>query len=164
MIHRALTVAGGVLLLFHAWVFGSQLWDGRLAEPSLALRWTMAAGLFAALLSLRQRGTSMLWGRNAVSIWLLAALLHGPAMSGGGASDGAPALPEAVTVAIQIAASSVIVGLGLVLLAALASRLFARAYGACRRAQMRAWRTDALERSPRFSPRPPPVRTLLTQW
>ena len=120
MLRRTLVALGGLLALFHGWLLGSQLWAGQLAEPGLVLRWAIAAGLVAALIGLRRSGGSMFWGRKAVCIWLLAALLHAPAMAGEQVGYESPALPEAVTAVIQIAAASVIVGLGLVLFAALA--------------------------------------------
>ena len=82
MLQRTIAGAAGLLVLFHAWLLGSQLWDGQLAEPELVLRWVIAAGLILSLLVLRRSGAEMVLGRKAISIWLLAALLHGPAMAG----------------------------------------------------------------------------------
>ena len=160
MVRRAFAVVGGLLVMFHVWLLGSQLWEGHLAEPGLVLRWVIAAGLVAALVGLRRRGASLVWGRQTVCIWLLAALLHGPAMADPSGQT-APALPETVTAVLQIAAASVIAGLGLALLAALAGSVILRPSAGYR--PVLVWRraTSGLERSSRFAPRPPPVRLFM---
>jgi len=158
MIRRTTAGAAGLLGLFHAWLLGSQLWDGQLAEPGLVLRWLVAAGLVAALLGLRRSGASVVWGRKAVSIWLLAALLHGPAMAGAHNRFESPALPEAVTAVVQIAAASVALGLGLALLAALAAMRFAAPRVPLGPVPVRAFTPRDLHRRARFAPRPPPSR------
>jgi hypothetical protein len=123
MFRRLAAALGGLLVLFHLWLFGSQLLDGRLTELGPVLRWLMAAGLVAALAGLHRRGDSLFKGRKAISIWLLAALLHGPAMAGAGSAYESPALAEVVTALVQIAAASMALGLGLTLLAGLRRRL-----------------------------------------
>jgi hypothetical protein len=160
MLRRVVPALGGLLVLFHAWLLGSQLWDGQLAEPGLILRWAIAAGLVGALVGLRRSGASLLWGRKAVSIWLLAALLHGPAMAGDHSPFDSPALPEAVTALVQIAAASTMAGLGLLLLAGLAARLWGRPHVRLRTVPVRSHR--ALRSYPvhRFAPRPPPARSI----
>lgn len=157
MLRRILAALGGVLALFHAWLLGSQLWDGQLAEPGLVLRWAIAAGLVGALVGLRRSGGSIFWGRKAVSIWLLAALLHGPAMAGEHAGYESPAIPEVVTAVIQIAAASLMAGLGLALLAAMAARLFAAPRRRLRPVPVRVSRAHDSRFHPRFAPRPPPA-------
>ncbi len=97
MFRRLAAALGGLLVLFHLWLFGSQLLDGRLTELGPVLRWLMAAGLVAALAGLHRSGGSLFRGRKAVSIWLLAALLHGPAMAGGPLTHESPAVAEVVT-------------------------------------------------------------------
>ena len=121
----------------------------------------MAAGLVAALAALRRSGGSMFLGRKAVSIWLLAALLHGPAIAGDGRARRSPALPEAVTALMQIAAASIALGLGLVLLAALFAGRLALAFDRWRsgRRRVRAVRI-ARRRSLRA---PPAARALLAR-
>jgi hypothetical protein len=158
MPRRVVPILGALLVLFHAWLLGSQLWDGQLSDPGLLLRWGVAGGLLAALAGLRRRGLSVFWGRRAVSIWLLAALLHGPAMAGGdGITSDAPALPEAVTAALQIAAASIIVGLGLLgLLAARVRRDDPRTWLAIRHSASIDPATRPRAATP-FAPRPPPV-------
>ena len=112
-------VAGAVLVAFHGWLFAGQIADGRLADPWLLFRWIAAAGLIAALAAVRVR-TGSIWGRQGIAIWVLAAILHGPAVvaNSSNAFD-ALALPEtAVTSVLQLIASAT-AGLGLSLLAAM---------------------------------------------
>jgi hypothetical protein len=161
MFRRAFAVVGGLVVVFHAWLLGSQLWGGQFSEPGLALRWVIAAGLVAALVALRRSGASLVWGRQTVCVWLLAALLHGPAMTADPTGQASPALPETVTAILQIAAASVITGLGLALLAAVAGRLIPRLAAGFRPVLVRRCAPSALERSSRFAPRPPPVRSLM---
>lgn len=158
MIRRITAGAAGLVGLFHVWLLGSQLWDGQLAEPELILRWSIAAGLVAALIGLRRRDASMFRGRKAVSIWLLAALLHGPAMAGEHTAFESPALPEAITAVIQIAAASVMVWLGLARLAALAANPFAPPRVRLRPVPIRARGAHHSYQRSCFAPRPPPFR------
>lgn len=100
MVRKGLTLIGVLLAAFHVWLFGSQLWEGQLADLALAVRWIIAAGLVAALMDLRRRGLSMVSGRHAIALWVLAAMLHGPAI----ARDFevvSPALPEVVATLSQ---------------------------------------------------------------
>jgi len=157
MLRRVATASGGVIVLFHAWLLGSQMWDGQLLDPGLAFRWFVAAGLVAALVVLRRSGGSIFWGRKAVSIWLLAALLHGPAVAEAGLHSESPALPEAVTTLVQIAAASVALGLGLFLIAALITRRLPPR--APRAGHLSDHRPGAMGsgRTHRFAARPPPL-------
>jgi hypothetical protein len=153
---RVLAAVAGLLTLFHVWVFGSQLWTGQLAEPGLVLRWLIAAGLVAGMVALRRRGESMLWGRKAVSIWLLAALLHGPAMADAGLAPLAqPSLPEVVTTLMQVVTTTSLIGLGFVLGAAWLRRIAlpgsSRAF-----ATLPVGFARLAHHAPRFAPRPPP--------
>jgi hydrogenase/urease accessory protein HupE len=152
---RTIAAAAGALALFHGWVFGSQLWAGQLSEPGLIARWLLAGGLIAGIVLLHRSGESIFWGRKTVSIWLLAALLHGPAMADGQLSAlDQPSLPEVATVMLQVVASTLL-GLGL----ALASRspqrittgLSSRAFATI---GLRVARDRRLSRP--FTPRPPP--------
>ena len=155
---RRTLISGVVLLaLFHGWLFGSQVWDGQLADLGLLARWTVAGGLFLGLMSLRRQGRSVVRGRKAVAIWLLAALLHGPAIGDRVGSDSVPAVPEIVAV-LTSATLAGCVALGLVLLAGLS--VTSRRQGQHR---LQRGRTDTtfipslLDLHPAFSPRPPPV-------
>jgi hypothetical protein len=151
---RLTTAIGGTLVLFHGWLLGGQAWQGQLADPALTVRWLLAGALLVAFAALRQRGASI-WGRKAIALWLLAALLHGPAVTDLSMRLGSPALPEAVTTLAQIAAVSVILGVGLALLIALVIRrsaplLLSTAVGRFHsRGSRPAWALP-------FAPRPPP--------
>ena len=80
-VFRALAALAGVLLAaFHLWLFGHQAWSGEL-EYAESLRWLTAVGLVGGLVALWRQGTSLLWHRKATAIWVLAALLHGPALA-----------------------------------------------------------------------------------
>ena len=108
-----------MLVAFHGWLFAGQIADGSLADPWLVFRWIAAAGLVGALTAVRVRGGSI-WGRQGIAIWVLAAVLHGPAVVAN-SSDAfkSLALPEtAVTSVLQLVVSAV-TGLGLWLLAAM---------------------------------------------
>jgi hypothetical protein len=81
MVRKVLAAACALVAGFHVWLFVSQLGDGRLADVSVLARWGVAAFLVAALWYLRQRQIPVFWGRRAVAVWLLAALLHAPAVT-----------------------------------------------------------------------------------
>jgi hypothetical protein len=117
LLRRAAVAAGGLLALFHLWLLGSQVWQGQLADPGLLLRWLIAVGVVVALVHLGRSGQPLFFGRRGIAVWLLAALLHGPTTATDVAIHPSPALPEAVTALGQIAAASVVLGLGLLLLA-----------------------------------------------
>ena len=100
MVRRFLTLAAALLAAFHLWLFAGHVWEGELVDLSLVSRWAIAAGLVGALLHLRRRGVSLVRGRQPVAVWLLAALLHGPAL----ARDldvVAPSMPEIVATIAQ---------------------------------------------------------------
>jgi hypothetical protein len=105
-----MAVAGTLLAAFHAWLLGKQAWTGQL-DYDTSLRWLLAFGLVCALLALRRYGVS-LRGRRATALWVLAAMLHGPALADA-VQPGAPVPAEASGVAIQIAGAAV--GLALVI-------------------------------------------------
>ncbi len=101
-VSRVLTA---VLVTFHVWLLATQWEAGRLTEPGLLLRWAAAIGIVASLRALYRSGIPAL-SRKSVVIWLLAALLHGPAVaSRTGDSINLNAIPEAaVTLVLQAAA------------------------------------------------------------
>jgi NADH:ubiquinone oxidoreductase subunit K len=158
MIRRALLAAGALLALFHFWLFAGQAWDGRLSDPVVLLRWLAAGALVAALVGLHRRGISIVRGRKAVAIWLLAVLLHGPAVARSIEGLGEPAFPGFVATLTQIAAASAAVGLSL----ALAWIRRRRAGVIARSIRIPVIRPSAGMPSTygfvRFSPRPPPLR------
>lgn len=156
---RRLLIAIGVLLgAYHVWLFGGQLWRGELADVSLVARWLIAVGLVLGLRALRQQDAPLFWGRKAVALWLLAALLHGPALADRLAGEGASTAPGIAATLVQAAAPTVVLA-GLVLLLALA-------VGVRRRLPMPVARVvepalagpfDGPARVA-FAPRPPPLR------
>ena len=77
---RLVPASGRTLLAFHGWLFAAQAAEGRLEDPWLVFRWLAALGLVAALASVRHAGGSI-WNRQGLAVWVLAALLHGPAMA-----------------------------------------------------------------------------------
>ena len=96
MLRKTLTLTGALLVAFHIWLFGSQVWDGQLLDLTLVTRWAIAAGLLAALFHLHRRGISVIRSRQAIAVRLLTATLHRPALS----RDlhlTAPAMPEVVS-------------------------------------------------------------------
>ena len=110
---RALAAGAGVMLAgFHVWLLGQQMWTGRL-ETAASLRWLVAFGLVAGLLELHRSGTS-LRSRRAIALWVLAGVLHGPAL-GAQQPRAAQLLAETSSVAIQIAGAALGVALALTL-------------------------------------------------
>jgi hypothetical protein len=114
MVRKTLASAGILLAAFHVWLFIGQMWTGELADVSLVARWALAGGLVWGLVGLRRQGASILWGRKAVALWLLAALLHGPAVAERAGMLDAPAVPEVV--ATVVATTLAVVGVGLAIL------------------------------------------------
>jgi hypothetical protein len=158
MIRATLALAGAALVGFHGWLFAGQVTAGRLEDPWLVFRWIAAAALIAALVAVRRGGASIL-GRKSVAIWVLAALLHGPAVASDLQADfNSFALPETVAVTVLQLLSSAAVGVTLWLLAAL---LLARRPAPVRHATVPVF-VVAGGRAPGskrfFSPRPPPIR------
>ena len=72
-------VTGVALVAFHAWIFAAQIAEGRFEDSWLVFRWLVAVGLVAAFAAMRRVGGSM-WSRHGLAIWVVAALLHGPAI------------------------------------------------------------------------------------
>lgn len=121
-LRTASIVAGAVLVAFHGWLFAGQIADGRLSDPWLVFRWMAAAGLIAALVSVRRGGESV-WGRKGIVIWVLAALLHGPAVAANSSEAfNALALPKAVATSVLQVIAATVLGPGLWLLASLLAR------------------------------------------
>ena len=121
---KSLAGLGFLLAGFHAWLFAGQVWDGALNDPGMVARWLVAAGLLLALRGVRKRGLSIVRSRSAIAIWVLAALLHGPALMEQ-ADVSAPALPDVVAALAPVAASAVLGGLLLLLALSLGVRRWA---------------------------------------
>lgn len=156
LIRLTLGFAGGVLAAFHGWVFAAQAADGRLEDPWLTFRWVASVALILALATLKRSGESI-WGRKGIAIWVLAALLHGPAVAGNN-DIASIALPENVVTSVLQLVSSAAVALGLWMLARLL-RSGARTVSVYPVVQVfvAAAHLAALS-APQFSPRPPPLR------
>jgi hypothetical protein len=158
MIRRALLAAAALLVLFHAWIFAAQVLNGQLTDASLLFRWLVAGGLVAALVALRRHGISIFRGRRAVAIWVLAALLHGPAAARRLDTVGEPAVPDFVATLTEFATAF---GLALTLAAAL-GRFRSPRNGVARGipaipASPPRWKSSRFYAFTRFSPRPPPL-------
>src|SRR5262245_66151978 len=65
-----------MLMVFHAGLLVLHAVDGRLFEPATSVRWALGLLLCAGFVALRRAGVPLLWGREAVVLWLLAILLH----------------------------------------------------------------------------------------
>jgi hypothetical protein len=157
MIRRSAVTAVVLLGAFHLWLFGHQVWSGQLAEPAAIARWLLALALGAGLIMLRRRGLPMVIGRQAVTLWVLVALLHGPALANDSDGFAAPAVPEAVVTLVQAAAAIASLGLAFYLSFVAGSRALPSAGGLL--APMGAeWLTvSGAPCATRFLPRPPPI-------
>ena len=160
MVRASLALAGAALIGFHSWLFAVQVAAGRLEDPWLVFRWIAAAILIAALAAVRRSGEGV-FGRKSIAIWVLAALLHGPAIASDLQADlNSFALPETVATAVLQLASSAVLAVTLWLLAALlVSR---RRSAALRYATAPVFVVAggrALRSVRHFSPRPPPIRS-----
>ena len=158
MIRASLALAGAALVGFHGWLFAAQVTAGRLEDPWLVFRWIASASLIAALIGVRRGGASI-FGRKSVAIWVLAALLHGPAISDLSTDFNSFALPETVATTVVQLLSSAALGAGLWLLAALLlarRRAIAVRYAAVPRFVQAGGLSPGVARD--FSSRPPPLR------
>lgn len=157
MFRGILAFAGALLVGFHVWLFAGQALDGQLADVALLARWAAAGGLALGLLALRSRGDSLFRGRQAVAIWLLAALLHAPAVAERAGGSAVPPVAEIVAVIAPLTLAGA-VAFGLLLLLAVlfrsrrppAPRPFVTAGPAVAHARFAPARIA-------FAPRPPPA-------
>jgi hypothetical protein len=69
-----------LLVGFHVWLLAGHVSTGQLLEPERLFRWVIAAGLAAGLILLRRQGVAI-FGRRAMVVWVLAGLLHVPAIA-----------------------------------------------------------------------------------
>jgi hypothetical protein len=116
--------AGAALVGFHVWLLASQLATGELSsDPALLLRWAAALVLAGALFWLGREGNSLL-SRRSVVVWLLAALLHAPAVAAqSGDNAGLQTLPEtAATLLLQSTAVAGVLIVAIWLIAGLLRR------------------------------------------
>lgn len=157
MFRRSLLLVGAALAAFHVWLFAGQVWSGALTDPALIIRWLVAAGLIGGLVLIKRQGESLVWGRKAVAIWVLAALLHGPALATRVDTTGASPIPEVVVSLTQSVIGLVgLIGLGLLLTSPSTRRrpTFAVIGRPAGRIAAPALHLSA---GHRFAPRPPPV-------
>jgi hypothetical protein len=153
MLRTVVTASVALLVLFHAWLFGAQLVDGELADAGLLARWAAAGLLTAALWGLRRRGVPLFRGRRAIAIWLLAAVLHGPAALDHLNSPQVP-VPDVIVALAEL--GSILIATGL--LAGALRRRFAQPVPARRRVPPAAPVFAACLAASRahLAPRPPP--------
>ena len=157
LIRQTLGLVVAALATFHGWLFIGQAGAGRLEDPWLLVRWIAAAFLIVALVSVCRSGRSVC-GRTSIAIWVLAAVLHGPAVAGH-TDISLVALPQTVAMSVLQLLSSAALVAGLWTLASLLRArprvavqfsTFLPAYSAA--GQLAAGIT------PQLSPRPPPLR------
>jgi hypothetical protein len=112
---RALGRLGfAALALFHVWLLGVHLLDGRAFAPATAVRWALAAGVLVGFRALGRRGLPLCFGRRAVGLWLLVVIIHcGAAWEGGAAAALDRAIPESVTALAQLSAATAVLGVAL---------------------------------------------------
>jgi hypothetical protein len=152
--------AAALLLVFHAALFWMHLLSGRLFEPAVALRWGVGLLLIGLLWVLRRGGVPLLWGRRALVVWLLVALLHVSAARPA-TTDSMTETPVDATLSMMVLppAMGLVLTAGLLLLAALALRGWrvpAPAVRTCRSSVVPALRSG--RSGPHLIPRaPPPV-------
>jgi hypothetical protein len=113
-IKQVLGLLGGALAAFHAWLFVAQAASGQLVDPGLIFRWVAAGSLLVALAAVRRRGHS-LWSRQGIAIWVLAALLHGPAVTTDPGFESI-AVPETVAASVLQLLSMAALAIGLITL------------------------------------------------
>lgn len=157
MVRKLLAAAGALVAGFHVWLFVSQLGNGELVDVSLLARWGAAGLIVAALWYLRRQNISMFWGRRAVAVWLLAAVLHAPSVSDRLSGSDAVVPEEVAAVLVQVSAGAsllTLIVLSAVLLAA-ATTAGVRRY---RVAPARVRRSVRRASTAPLAPRPPPAR------
>ena len=154
MLRRCALAAGALVAAFHVWLFAAQVWSGHVAQPDVLLRWLVAGALVAGLIALGRRGLPVVFGRHAIAVWLLAALLHGPALANDLDGFATPSMPEAATLAPSI------LGAALVLMVAAAigapSVSFSRVVRSAASGRVARLHAGGFELA--SLPRPPPLR------
>jgi hypothetical protein len=149
------------LVAFHLVLFWDQIGDGRLFDPAVAVRWAMSALLLLALTGLRRAGVPILWGRRALVVWVLVALLHWAAMPAGEVNDIAKGGAQAAQVLFDLpmgGAAALLLAASVMLLASLGARATARASCARRVRPFASSRDHAAIPSLHLASRaPPPV-------
>lgn len=146
-------VAGALLAAFHLWLLGQQAWTGAL-DYAATLRWLLAFGVVGGLVALYRRGAPLL-GRRATALWVLAAVLHGPAL-GNDARPVSQLSAETSDVAIQLTGAAIGLALAITLARAIRAR---RAVLDCVAAagHLLVAAVTLASFDSRFLPRPPPL-------
>jgi hypothetical protein len=144
------------LAVFHAWLLGLHLLDGRAFEPATAARWVLAVLVLAGFRALSHRGLSLFTGRRAVGLWLLVVLIHCSAAADGSPAALRTAIPESVTVLAQLSVTAAVVGAALVSACVPSARPGAGG-GAAFSAPVLVAGLPSSGFSFCFSPRPPPL-------
>jgi len=151
--------AAVVLVAFHVVLLGSHLGTGRLFEPGVALRWSVGLVLLALLVGLRRVGVPVLWGRRALVVWVLVALLH--VNTTPGVSDSfTNANPAAAALSLVVLPPSagLVLAAGLLLLATMLARAWRLSPPASGRAHpVRAVRLRSHVHAARLASRGPPL-------
>lgn len=153
-------VLAAILLASHGWLLATQWQAGRLTEPGLLLRWAAAIAIALSMRALYRSGASVL-SRKSIIIWLLAALLHGPAVaSRTGVTINFNALPETtVTLLLESAAVAGALALTVLLFAAVIRRRSRIAFPAWSLVALLGAATQLADGySAVVSARPPPAR------
>ena len=101
-------LVGALLVAFHVWLLAGSVSSGEFLEPERLFRWLFAAGLAAGIILLRRQGAAI-FGRRAMVVWMLAGLLHVPAIVNRLDFFDAPVAASLT----ELALVSVAVGLGL---------------------------------------------------
>jgi hypothetical protein len=114
----------GVLLGFHVALFWSHLDTGRLFEPGVALRWSVGVVLLGLLVGLRRVGVPVLWGRRALVVWVLVALLHVNTATPATSDSFTTASPAEIVLTLVVLppAAGIVFAAGLLLLTTLLAR------------------------------------------
>jgi hypothetical protein len=123
------TLLGVVLALvaFHAILLWSHALAGRLSDPAVALRWLASIGIVGLFVLLRRNGVPVLWGRRALVLWLLVALLHASAARPAVSSTLAELSPvDAALALFVVPAAGVLFAAGMALLRFMRRRAVAR--------------------------------------
>jgi hypothetical protein len=152
----SILAAGLALAIFHASLFWDRLVGGDLLDPMVALRWTGAGLLLAALVTLRRYGAPLIHGRKAFCLWLLIALLHASSAS---VPTPTPATASGVETGLifVLPSTTVLIGLGLLHATIVRRRLTPAPFVVCRvepgatAGVSPGWRPSGASRAPPFA-------------
>jgi hypothetical protein len=145
------------LVVFHVWLLGTHLIDGRAFEPATAVRWVLAVLVLTGFRALGRRGLPLVFGRRAIGLWLLVVIIHcSAAWDGAAAAALDRAVPESVTALAQFSATTLVLGAAL----AIALATIRRPGTGGRPARSAPAMVAGLPMAGfafQFSPRPPPL-------